>query len=222
MEKIFYSGPLQRKMCLQRAFLSVALTAEYWITNDSGGLDKSDENDTWNVKYDLNSATLTLRNATIKTTHSNSQGAVIYAESVESSAVSLTIRLEGENTIKCDLASYGIYVDAQMSDTRYGTSASLTITGEGSLDVSGSSYGIYVKSGSGDASLTIEEASVNVNTTLSYGYNHGVYVMSGTYATSSPVLSLAVNGGSLTTSGSASGEGIKFYVGANKATQAEQ
>ena len=192
----------------------------YWIINDSGGLEPSDANANWNVKYDLNSATLTLRNATIKTTHSNSQGAVIYAESVESSAVSLTIRLEGENTIKCDSASYGIYVDALMSDTRYGTSASLTITGEGSLDVSGSSYGIYVKSGSGDASLTIEEASVNVNTTLSYGYNHGVYVMSGTYATSSPVLSLAVNDGSLTTSGSASGEGIKFYVGANKANSA--
>ena len=192
----------------------------YWITNDSGGLEPSDANANWNVKYDLNSATLTLRNAIIKTTHSNSQGAVIYAESVESSAVSLTIQLEGENTIKCDSASYGIYVDAQMSDTRYGTSASLTITGEGSLNVSGSSYGIYVKSGSGDASLTIEEASVNVNTTLSYGYNHGVYVMSGTYATSSPVLSLAVNGGSLTTSGSASGEGIKFYVGANKANSA--
>lgn len=33
-------------------------------------------------------------------------------------------------------------------------------------------------------------------------------------ATNSPQLSLAVNGGSLTTSGSASGEGIKFYVGA--------
>lgn len=190
----------------------------YWTTNDSGGLTQSSENDAWSVKYEPGTATLTLRNATIKTTHDNSQGAVIYAESRSSSAVSLTIELEGTNTI--DSASYGIFVNAEMSNDSYGTSASLTITGEGSLDVSGSYYGIYVKSGSGDASLTIEEASVNVNTTLSYGNNHGVHVMSGTYATSSPVLSLAVNGGSLTTSGSASGEGIKFYVGANKANSA--
>ena len=76
-------------------------------------------------------ATLTLKNATIKTTHDGSRGAMIYAQSVGSRAVSLTIQLVGENTIVCDSAYYGIYVDAEMSNDSYGTDASLTITGNG-------------------------------------------------------------------------------------------
>lgn len=70
---------------------------------------------------------------------------MIYAESRSNSAVSLTIELEGTNTIECASALYGIYVNAEMSNDRYGTDASLTITGKGSLDVSGSHYGIWVK-----------------------------------------------------------------------------
>ena len=192
----------------------------YWITNDSGELTQSNEDGTWNVKYDPSTATLTLKNATIKTTATYSQGAVIYAHSVVGSAVSLTINLEGTNKIECDTASYGIYVNAEMAETSYGKDASLTITGNGSLDVSGSSYGIYVKSGSGDASLTINNVSVEANITRTGPYRAGVYVQSSTKASVSPKLSLAVNGGSLTTSGSASGEGIKFYVGAYEATRA--
>lgn len=194
----------------------------YWTTDSETGdlTEYTEGGDAWNVQYNPETATLTLKNATIKTTHNNSQGAVIYAQSAANSAVSLTIELEGRNTIECASAFYGIYVNAERSVISYGTSASLTITGEGSLDVSGSSCGIYVKSGSGDASLTINEASVNANATASYGNNHGVYVMSSTHATSSPALSLAVNGGSLTTSGSANGKGIQFYVGDPGATNA--
>lgn len=110
-----------------------------------GGLDLSAETADWNVHYDPDTAILTLRNATIKTTHNDSLGAVIYAESRSNSAVSLTIELEGTNTIECASALYGIYVNAEMSNDRYGTDASLTITGKGSLDVSGSHYGIWVK-----------------------------------------------------------------------------
>ena len=190
----------------------------YWTTNDSGELTQSSENDAWNVKYEPGTATLTLRNATIKTTHSDRQGAVIYAESRSSSAVSLTIELEGTNTIVCDSALYGIYVNAEMSNESYGTDASLTITGQGSLDVSGSSHGIWVKSGSGNASLTIENASVVANTTSQY--YHGVVVQSSTFSQSSPALSLAVNGGSLTASGTGSRDGILFYVGSSQATGA--
>ena len=192
----------------------------YWTTDEStGGLTKYEgNNDNWNVKYEPSTATLTLKNATIKTTHSNVKSAVIYAESRSSSAVSLTIELKGTNTIKCASAFYGIYVNAEMSNDSYGTDASLTITGKGSLDVSGSSYGIWVKSGSGNASLTIENASVVANTTSQY--DHGVVVQSSIFSQSSPALSLAVNGGSLTASGTGSSDGIQFYVGSSQATGA--
>ena len=189
----------------------------YWATTDSGELElvegASDTSNNWNVKYEPNSATLTLRNAKIKTTHSSGKSAVIYAQSVGSSAVSLTIELEGTNTIVCDSALYGIYVNAEMSNESYGTDASLTITGGGSLDVSGSSYGIWVKSGSGNASLTIENASVVANTTSQF-YS-GVVVQSSSFSQNSPALSLAVNGGSLTANGGDSGNngaGIRFDV----------
>lgn len=196
----------------------------YWNTNNIGELihvsDATDDSNDWTVKYDPNTATLTLKNATIKTTHDGSRGAMIYAQSVGSRAVSLTIQLVGENTIVCDSAFYGIYVDAEMSNDSYGTDASLTITGNGSLEVSGSFNGIVVKSGSGNASLTINNASVVAKTTQTHSGYAGVYVQSSTKATGSPQLSLAVNGGSLTTSASEGNDGIQFYVGSSQATGA--
>lgn len=194
----------------------------YWNTNNSGELiqvsDATDDSNDWTVKYDPNTATLTLKNATIKTTHDDSRGAMIYAQSVGSRAVSLTIQLVGENTIVCDSAYYGIYVDAEMSNDSYGTDASLTITGNGSLEVSGSSYGIWVKSGTGNASLNIKNVAVTSSTNGDYAA--GVCVQSSTKATGSPALSLAVNGGSLTTSASEGNDGIQFYVGLFEATGA--
>ena len=193
----------------------------YWTTDNSGGLtlvdDATDAND-WTVRYNPNTATLTLKDATIETTHTQS-GAVIYAESAVDSAVSLTINLEGTNKIECNTASYGIYVNAEMASDSYGTDASLTITGTGSLAVSGSTHGIWVKSGSGNASLTINSASVEANTSTD-PYSAGVNVQSSTNASVSPNLSLAVNGGSLTASGGTSSDGIQFYVSNPDATNA--
>ena len=192
----------------------------YWTTDEStGGLTKYEgNNDNWNVKYDPSTATLTLSGATIKggsDVASIPYGAGIYAQCSNGQSVTLTIKLIGENTIT---GTFGIYVNAEMSNESYGTDASLTITGQGSLDVSGSSHGIWVKSGSGNASLTIENASVVANTTSQY--YHGVVVQSSIFSQSSPALSLAVNGGSLTANGGDSRAGIQFNVASSQANNA--
>ena len=184
----------------------------YWTTDTSGGLVSASESDSWNVKYDPTSATLTLSGATIKggsDVASIPYGAEIYALSSSGQPVALTIKLIGTNTIT---GYYGIYVDAQQGGT-VGTNASLTITGEnnGSLEVSGSNHGIFVKSGTGNASLNIEKATVTSSTNGEYAA--GVNVQSGAIATGSPNISLAVNGGSLTASASEGNDGIQFYVG---------
>lgn len=196
----------------------------YWTTDKStGGLTKYEgNNDNWNVKYDPSTATLTLSGATIKggtSTGSVPYGAGIYAQCSNGQSVTLTIELIGENTIT---GYYGIYVNAEISASSYGTNATLTIMGDnnGSLEVSGSNHGIFVKSGTGDASLTIKNASVDAKTTQTYSNYAGVCVQSGASATGSPQLSLAVNGGSLTASGTGNSDGILFYVGSSQATGA--
>ena len=198
----------------------------YWTTDADGKLTASAESGNWNVKYNPGTATLTLNGATINGAHdatSPPYGAGIYALCSEGQSVALTIELIGTNTIT---GNYGIFVDAQQGET-VGTDASLLIqnssdsSDNGRLEVSGSSHGIYVKSGTGDASLTIENASVDAETTTqTYSGYAGVCVQSGSDATSSPQLSLAVNGGSLTTSGGEDGKGIEFYVGSSQATGA--
>ena len=192
----------------------------YWKTTTEGNFETGSEND-YNVYYDGN-GTLTLNGATIQggtSTGSVPYGAGIYAQCKDSESVSLTIELIGNNTIT---GYYGIYVNAEISENSNGTDASLTITGENnvSLEVSGSFYGIFVKSGTGNASVTIENASVDAKTTQTNSGYAGVCVQSGASSKDSPNLSLAVNGGSLTTSGSASGDGIQFVVGAHVATRA--
>ena len=111
-------------------------------------------------------------------------------------------------------------MNAEISENRNGTDASLTITGEnnGSLEASGSNHGIYVKSGTGNASINIKNVAVTSSTNDNSAA--GVYVMSSSTATNSPQLSLAVNGGSLTASGGESSDGIWFYVGSSQATGA--
>ena len=192
----------------------------YWKTNSDGTLTtEGANNDNYNVYYDGN-GTLTLNSATIKGDNSPigvPYGAGIYAQCSSNQPVALTIELIGTNTIT---GYHGIFVNAEINTSSNGTNATLTITGEsnGSLKVSGSDHGIYVKSGTGNASLNIEKATVTSSTNGNSAA--GVYVMSSSTATNSPNISLAVNGGSLTTSGSASGEGIKFYVGDSRATNA--
>ena len=76
-------------------------------------------------------------------------------------------------------------MDAQQGGT-VGTNASLLIrnsSDNGILEVSGSFYGIYVKSGTGDASLNINDASVVAKTTQTSSGYAGVCVQSGASAT---------------------------------------
>ena len=61
---------------------------------------------------------------------------------------------------------------------------------------------------------------IDAKTTQTYSSYAGVCVQSGASATGSPQLSLAVNGGSLTASGTGSRDGILFYVGSSQATGA--
>lgn len=178
--------------------------------------------DDWTVKYDPSTATLTLSGATITGSGditSSSKDAGIYAQCNSDQSVSLTIELIGNNNTIT--GSYGIYVNAEIDVSISGTDASLTITSEynGSLEVSGSNHGIFVKSGTGKASLTINDASVVAKTTQTYSGYAGVYVQSSTSA-NTPQLSLTVNGGSLTASGGGNNDGIQFYVGAPEATNA--
>ena len=201
---------------------STTISAGYWTSSDGGTTWARQENQPEgnNYIYYDGQGTLKLHNATIQggsITGSAPFGSGIYALSSSNQPVALTIELIGKNTIT---GNYGIYVDAQQGGT-VGTNASLLIQNsddDGSLEVSGSSYGIYVKSGTGDASLTIKNASVDAKTTQIYSSYAGVCVQSGSDATSSPQLSLAVNGGSLTTSASKGNDGIQFYVGANGVT----
>ena len=194
----------------------------YWTTDPDTGLltQCTGSGDDWNVKYDPNSATLTLKGAKISGSYhqyNNPYTAGIYALCSSNHPVALTIELIGTNTIT---GTYGIFLNAEISASSYGTNATLTITGEnnGSLGVSGSNHGIFVKSGTGNASLNIEKATVTSSTDGEYAA--GVCVQSGASANYSPNISLSVDGGSLTANGGASGEGIKFYVGAYEATSA--
>ena len=198
----------------------------YWTTDESGGLTRVYDDNDWNVKYDPNTATLTLNEATIKggsDVVSIPYGSGIYAQGRSNQAVALTIELIGENTIT---GHFGIYVNATPPTTP-GTDASLVIkkSGDngdnGSLTVTGTgNSGLHIISGTGDASLTIKNASVDAKTTQTYSSYAGVCVQSGASATDSPNISLSVDGGSLTASGTGSNDGILFYVGSSQATGA--
>lgn len=195
----------------------------YWITSTDGKLTQSPDDQSWNVKYDPSTATLSLKNANISGIYDqfyNPHTAGIYALCSQDQPVALTIELIGTNTIT---GTYGIFLNAEIDASSYGTNATLTITGEsnGSLKVSGSSsYGIFVKSGTGNASLTINDASVVAKTTQTNSGYAGVCVQSSANATGSPNISLSVDGGSLTASGGESSDGIQFYVGSSQATGA--
>lgn len=197
----------------------------FWITDEStGGLTKHEGNDdNWNVKYAPSTATLTLKGAKISGGNANTSppyGAGIYAPCSSNQSVALTIELIGTNTIT---GYYGIYVNANQG-TPSGADASLVIKNGGdndSLTVTGTgNSGLLIASGTGNASLTIENASVDAKTTQTHSGYAGVFVQSGSTATNSPNISLSVDGGSLTASGTESSDGILFYVGSSQATGA--
>ncbi len=198
---------------------STTISTGYWTSSDGGTTWISPANEPEGNSYIHynGQGTLKLHNVTIQgadNTGSPPYGAGIYALCSQDQPVALTIELIGTNTIT---GYYGIFLNAEIDASSYGTNATLTITGEnnGSLGVSGSDHGIYVKSGTGDASLNIEKATVTSSTNGNSAA--GVYVMSSSTATNSPQLSLAVNGGSLTASGTGNSDGIWFYVGSSQA-----
>ena len=190
----------------------------YWTTGTDGKLTESNESGNWNVKYDPATVTLTLRGATIQggtNTGYVTFGSGIYALCSSNQPVALTIELIGTNTIT---GNYGIYVNANQGTTS-GTDASLVIKNggdngnNGSLTVTGTgNSGLHIISGTGDASLTIKNVSVVANATSSYS-GSGVCVQSGASATGTPNISLSVDGGSLTASGTGNSDGILFNVG---------
>ena len=198
------------------------ISTGYWTSSDDGTTWARQENQPEgnNYIYYDGQGNLKLHNVTIQgadNTGSPSYGAGIYALCSQGQSVALTIELIGTNTIT---GYYGIFLNAEINASSYGTDASLTITGEsnGSLEVSGSYHGIYVKSGTGNASLNIKNVAVTSSTNSNY--NAGVYVHSGANATDSPNISLSVDGGSLTASGGESSDGIWFYVGSSQASKA--
>ena len=201
---------------------STTISAGYWTSSDGGTTWARQENQPEgnNYIYYDGQGTLKLHNATIQggsITGSAPFGSGIYALSSSNQPVALTIELIGTNTIT---GTYGIFLNAGISADSNGTDASLTITSEnnGSLGVSGSNHGIFVISGTGNASLNIEKATVTSSTVGEYAA--GVCVQSGAIATGTPNISLAVDGGSLTASGTGSSDGILFYVGSSQATGA--
>ena len=175
----------------------------YWITDANGKLAAGDASN-YNVYYDGNS-TLTLNNAKIQGRGQISQGEPqddgIYVAPTDGQSVSLTIKLIGSNTVG---GLNGICVEAQN-----GGNATLVIQSDGndskgSLEANGSGWnGIKVSANSGNASLTLNNASVKANTESNSYY--GVCII-GLYA-NNPILSLTVNGGSLTAQG---GYGIRY------------
>ena len=172
--------------------------AAYWTSSDGGAnwtsqLDEPTA-DSY-IHYDGN-GTLTLHNVNIS--RSNECG--IYAEAMSGSAVSLTIKLEEENTVS---GWSGIFVHAVDG------AASLSISGTGSLTAEGtgggSFSGIQVQSNDGKAELTIN----NVDVTATNNVAQGIILRSGGSSTAS----LTVNGGELTASGSDAG--IKYVFGSS-------
>ena len=197
-----------------KALTGTASAPVYATTDDSGKVTVQSgytEQDSWQIKWD--GSTLTLHNATIREYVPSDTSTFIPGTAIgvlnESGDAKLTITLEGANTIED--VSTGIFVLANSSSTG---GATLTITGSGSLDASGSVNGIMVQSNSGDATLTIQSADV----TLTSNSGNGVTVQAGsTDSSGRHTITLSVEGGSLTASGST---GISFDSASSKTVSA--
>lgn len=187
------------------------VTGGYWKTTAKGKLEPGSESD-YNVYYDGN-GTLTLKSAKIQgrgySGNPQPEDYGIYAAPTGNQSVSLTINLMGSNTVSgyCEIC-----VETTTADN-----ASLVIQPaendpQGSLEAIGNKYnGITISSGSGNASLTINNAPVvAISKSPAPNSYHGVCIKTGN--ATAPALSLLVNGGSLTAQGE-SGYGIYFYMG---------
>ena len=185
----------------------------YWTTDSAGNVTGSTAGETPTdnyIHYDAEDNVLTLHNATIKK-ELNSSASISGSTYISGSAIGvfnrsgnaeLTINLVGTNTI-ADVSG-GIYVLANSNG-----GATLTITGNGSLTTEGNGLGslsgISVISFAGNANLTIN----NVDVTATNSYAQGIRLQPSESASAT----LAVNGGSLTASGS---KGIDYQFGAGE------
>ncbi len=181
--------------------------AAYWTSSDGGTNWTSQlEKPTGDSYIHYNGqGTLTLHNANIQGQYDSSNrysGYGIYAVGAPGNAVSLTIKLEGTNTVS---GWSGIFVHAVDG------AASLSISGTGSLATEGtggiSFSGIVVQGNGGKAELTIN--NVDVTATNTSDSAQGILLQS---ADSSPA-TLTVNGGELTASGQRAG--IKYVFGSS-------
>ena len=185
----------------------------YWTTDSAGNVTESTAGETPTdnyIHYDAGNNILTLHNATIKKelelNESIVGGTYISGSAIgvfnQSGNAELTIDLVGTNTIAN--VSGGIYVLANSNG-----GATLTITGNGSLTTEGSGFGshsgISVLSIAGNANLTIN----NVDVTATNSNAQGIRLQPSESASAT----LAVNGGSLTASGS---KGIDYQFGAGE------
>lgn len=159
-----------------------------WTTDNTGALTEGCA-ENYNVKYDKDSNTLTLDNATINGTNTIGHvGAGIFASG------DLTIVLEGSSTVK------GVQ-DPNGETQSIRVEGNLTIQGDGSLTAqgaetsSGSSYGIFVI-----GSFTQQSGSV----TASGGNINGNYTSTGLYVYGAAV---TVERGTLTATGGTTGGG---------------
>lgn len=182
----------------------------YWTTDSEGNVTAYSGAETPSdsyIHYDAENNVLTLHNATIKKELEYNEsivgGTYISGSAIgvfnQSGNAELTIDLVGTNTIAN--VSGGIDVFANSNG-----GATLTITGNGSLTTEGSGYGslsgISVLSIAGNANLTIN----NVDVTATNSYAQGIRLQPSESASAT----LAVNGGSLTASGS---KGIDYQFG---------
>ena len=180
----------------------------YWTTDSDGNVTSAGETQPGDnyIHYNANDNILTLHNATIKKAleyGNNPPNSLISGAAIgvlnQNGAAELTINLVGTNTIAN--VSSGIYVLANSNG-----GATLTITGNGSLTTEGSGRGfhsgILVQSNDGNANLTIN----NVDVTATNSYAQGIRLQPSESASAT----LAVNGGSLTASGS---KGIDYQFG---------
>ena len=192
----------------------------YYTSNDGGKTWTVYENGIPEDNYiHYNKGVLTLHNAAIVQDNfqSDSMGCGIYAVSRSGNSLALTIILEGENTVYG--AAYGIFVTGERGADWTGLDTSLTIQGPGSLNVkgdNGNGQGILVIGGSGNSTITINNASVVAGVAENGSYGTGIGIQSGIYS-KNPELTINVNGGSLTAGGSNCRSGIEYYVGASDA-----
>jgi hypothetical protein len=166
--------------------------SRYWVTKD-GTLNPTDKPDSWNVAYDKESNTLTLRDATIK----EAQQTVLhdfYAGILSATDLKddLNIDIVGDNTIEGGSDGSLLFGIVTLNDLNLRGDGNLTITsGTATGTTNGNAnMGIYALGG-----LTLQGSAVTINNGDSLTSNAGVYSVGAIDISSG---SLNATGGSVT------------------------